>query len=105
MRMWVQHLASLGGSRILRCVSCGVVHRHGSDLVLLWLWCRLAAAALIQPLAWELPYDMGVALKKNKKKKKTYLYILIYTVSIIRKPHKKESLLIKVTFSNKNYSF
>ena len=24
--------------------------------VLLWLWCRLAAAALIWPLAWELPY-------------------------------------------------
>ena len=22
---------------------------------LLWLWCRLAPAALIQPLAWELP--------------------------------------------------
>ena len=26
-----------------------------SDLVLLCLWYRLAAAALIQPLAWELP--------------------------------------------------
>ena len=28
-------------------VSCGVGHRHCSDLVLLWLWCRLAAAVLI----------------------------------------------------------
>ena len=28
-------------------VSCGVGHRHGSDPWLLWLWCRLAAAALI----------------------------------------------------------
>ena len=28
-----------------------VGHRRGSDLVLLWLWCRLAAMALIQPLA------------------------------------------------------
>ena len=35
--------------------SCGVGHRHGSDPVLPWLWCRLAAAAPIQPLAWELP--------------------------------------------------
>ena len=26
-------------------VSCGVSHRRGSDLVLLWLWCRPAAAA------------------------------------------------------------
>ena len=27
---------------------------------------RPAAVALIQPLAWELPYDAGVALKKKK---------------------------------------
>ena len=26
------------------------------DLALLWLWCRPAAAVLIQPGAWELPY-------------------------------------------------
>ena len=32
-------------------VSCGVGHRRGSDLVLLWLWCRPAAEAPIQPLA------------------------------------------------------
>ena len=32
-------------------VSCGVGPRCGSDLVLLWLWCRPAAAALIQLLA------------------------------------------------------
>ena len=47
------------------------------------LWCRsqtwigsgivaiavalAAAAAWIQPLAWELPYAMGVALKKKKE--------------------------------------
>ena len=40
------------------------------DPALLWLWCRLAAVALIGPLAWELPYAMGAALKKPKKKKK-----------------------------------
>ena len=39
-------------------------------LVLLWLWRRLVAAALIQPLAWEPPYAMGAALKRPKKKKK-----------------------------------
>ena len=37
------------------------------DPVLLWLWCSLATAALIQPLAWELLYA-SVALKKKKKK-------------------------------------
>ena len=40
------------------------------DLVLLWLWCRPAAVAPIQPLAWELPYAVGAALKSQKKKKK-----------------------------------
>ena len=34
------------------------------DTVLLWLWYRLAAAALIWPLAWELPYATGAALKR-----------------------------------------
>ena len=43
---------------------------------LLWLWCRLAAVAPIQPLAWELPCAMGAALKKKKKKKKRLLYFL-----------------------------
>jgi len=38
------------------------------DLTLLWLW--LAAAALIQSLAWELPYAIGAAAKKKRKKKK-----------------------------------
>ena len=50
-------------------MSCGVGHRRGSDPALLWLWCRLAATALIRPLAWELPYAMGAALKRQKEKK------------------------------------
>ena len=33
------------------------------DPLLLWLWHRLAAAAQIQPLAWEPPYATGMALK------------------------------------------
>ena len=40
------------------------------DLALLWLWCRMAAAVLIGPLAWEHPYAMNAALKTPKKKKK-----------------------------------
>ena len=48
-------------------VSYGVGHRHGSDLALLWLWHRLAAVALIRPVAWEPPYAIGVALKRQKK--------------------------------------
>ena len=50
-------------------MSCGVGHRCSSDIAFLWLQCRLAAKALIQPLAWELPYAMCAALKRQKKKK------------------------------------
>ena len=49
-------------------MSCGVGRRHSWDLALLWLWYRLAPAAVIQPLSWELPYAAGVALKSKKKK-------------------------------------
>ena len=37
------------------------------DLAFLWLRCRPATVALIRPLAWELPYAMGVALKVANK--------------------------------------
>ena len=50
-------------------MSCGVGHRGVSDLVLLWLWHRPVATALIQPLAWELPHAIGVALQKLKIEK------------------------------------
>ena len=40
------------------------------DPELLWLWCRLAAAAPMQPLVWELPDAVGAALR-NKTKQKT----------------------------------
>ena len=33
------------GSRI--AVSCGIGHRRGLNLTLLWLWCRPVATALI----------------------------------------------------------
>ena len=36
-------------------MSCGVGCRYGSDLALLWLWRKLAAAPPIWPLAWERP--------------------------------------------------
>ena len=33
------------------------------EMVLPWLCCKLAAADLIQPLAWKLPHAAGAALK------------------------------------------
>ena len=61
LTQWVKDLAS---------VSCGVGRRCGSDPELLWLWHRPAATALIQPLAWETPYALGVGLNRQKPKKK-----------------------------------
>ena len=37
------------------------------DPALLWVWCRPATTAPTQPLAWELPYATGVALKRQKE--------------------------------------
>ena len=51
-------------------ICLGVGRRHGLDLALLWLWCRLGTTAPIRPLAWEPPYAVGAALKSKKKKKK-----------------------------------
>ena len=45
-----------------------VSSKGSSDPVLLWLWCRPAAAAAIRPLAWEPPYAESAALKRQKKK-------------------------------------
>ena len=50
-------------------VSCGVGRTRSSNSALLWLWGRPAAVVPIGPLAWEPPYAVGVALKKEKKKR------------------------------------
>ena len=70
MRSGVRSLASLSGLRVWRCheLWCRSQMRLGSAW--LWLWCRLAAAAPIQALAWEPPYAAGAALKRQKKRKK-----------------------------------
>ena len=54
-------------------MSCGVGQRHGSDPMLLWLWCRPVATAPIRPQAWEPPYALGMALENTKKTKKKIL--------------------------------
>ena len=51
-------------------MSCGTGHRHGLDLALLWLWCRPTAIALIRRVAWELPFATGMALKRQKIKRR-----------------------------------
>ena len=69
MRMQIRFLALFSGLGSSAAVSCGVSRRCGLDLALLWLWHRPAATAQIRPLAWELPYALGAALKGQKTKK------------------------------------
>ena len=61
-------------------MSCGVGLRHGSDLALLWLWCR--PADTVQPLAWELPYTAGTALKRQKIKIKVKIKSSGYVIRV-----------------------
>ena len=56
---WVKDLAGSGVT-----MSCGVDRNHSSNPPLLWR--RLATIALIPPVAWELSYAAGAALKKKK---------------------------------------
>ena len=51
-------------------MSCGVGHRCSVDPLSLWMWCRLAAAALIRLLAWERPYATGASVKRKKRLKR-----------------------------------
>ena len=53
-------------------MSCGIGRRRGLDPMLLWLWCRPEATALIRPLAWELPYAACAALKRQQQQQKKY---------------------------------
>ena len=67
LNQWVKNLALPWAVEVGGCVC----HRHGSDLALLWLWCRPAATAPIRPLAWEAAYVMGAAPPPPKKEEKT----------------------------------
>ena len=60
-------------------MSWSVGRRHGLDLVVVWLCCRLGVTALIQALAWERPYAAGVALKRSKKLCR-HLTVLLHSV-------------------------
>ena len=73
LAQWVKDLSGVA-------MSCGIGRRLGSDLVLLCLWPRLVAAALIRPLAWEPPCAAGAALEKAKSQKKEKKRKLLYTL-------------------------
>ena len=55
-------------------MSCGAGCRRSTDLALLWLWHRLEATVLIQPIAWKPPCASGVGLERQKRKKENNVY-------------------------------
>ena len=63
-------------------MSCGVGCRRGLDSELLWLWHRLRATALIQPLAWEPPYAASVALNRPPPPKKKPHIITFHVIPL-----------------------
>ena len=66
MRTQVLSLASFSWLRIRCCHGLWCRLQKGSDLVLLWLWCRPAATAPAGLLAWDRTYAVGVALKRQQ---------------------------------------
>ena len=77
MRTWVRSLALLSGLRMWHC------HYTGLDLKLLWLCYRLAAAAPVRSLSWELLYAADCGPKEEKKKKKTGHLILARRLVVV----------------------
>ena len=57
------------------------------DPASLCLWCWPAAVALLLPLAWELPYAVGAALKSKK-----YIYLYIYIYREREREHTNQSI-------------
>ena len=76
-------------------MSCGGGRRLGLDLVLLWLWHRPAATAVIRPLAWEPPYAASASKKETKDK----IIILIIRgrgrASIMKRTNRSDYIKIK----------
>ena len=60
--------STIGHLGVPAAMSCGVGHRHSSDLVWLWRRRRRVATAPFPPLAWELPCAPGAALKSKISK-------------------------------------
>ena len=56
-------------------MSCGLGHRHSSDLAWLWLWQRAVAKVTNGSIASQTPYAESAALKSTKN---IYIYIYIY---------------------------
>ena len=94
MRLQVWFLASLSGQESNVAMSHDVGRSRGSDLALLWLWCRAAATAPIRPLVWDsiCPKCGPKKTKRQKKKKKNVLNESIEIILLHLNPWVQTSL-------------
>ena len=96
MRMQVPSLASLSGLRIQCCreLWCGLQTWLGFGVAVAVVWASSCRSD--RPLAWELPYATGTALKKKKKKRKrrTYKQYCLGTTCIFRLPRGPEIVIL-----------
>ena len=67
MRTQAQSLALLGGLRIWHCHELWGKSQTQLRSGVATVWCRPAATAPTQPLAWEPPCALGATLKKKKR--------------------------------------
>ena len=75
-------------------MSCSVGRRLGLDPELLWLWCRRAAIAWIQPIgSREPPYATGTALKSQAKQNKKTPAESMKSACISRSPDDEPTIL------------
>ena len=67
---WIPGLTQWVKDPVWLQAGCSLGPRCSSDPVLPWLWHRLVAGALIQPLGSELPHAADGAVKRKRRKKK-----------------------------------
>ena len=72
---------------------CGVGHRHSLDPSLLWLRCWPAAAAPTLPLAWGLPYAVGVAVKRKKN-----FFTVGFEIILSEKSNRERQISYDITY-------
>ena len=67
--------------------------------MLLWLWHRPAAVALIRCLAWQLPHDAGAAIKRKKIIHASFEYLVTIILNVKQYGGKNDIILDFLKFS------
>ena len=78
---WVEYVSSIPGlTQWVKLLGLPQAAAQITDVaqIQLWLqlWCRHAAEAPIQPLAWEFPYAAHMAIKKKNLQRYSYFKII-----------------------------